>query len=123
MKLIIDRDKWIRGETEERSRLLRSSDGKMCCLGFYSKANGYSDDEIEGINSPCELDPSHRPPGMNWLFQSSTPGAFPSRDASTVCWDLMVSNDDSEITEDSREKCLSELFEKNGVEVEFVGGA
>jgi hypothetical protein len=35
MKLTVDRKTWLRGEGDRVSRLLRPSDGQMCCLGFW----------------------------------------------------------------------------------------
>lgn len=42
----IDRRKWLRGKGKEFSKLLRSN-GEMCCVGFYAKACGLSDNAIK----------------------------------------------------------------------------
>ena len=38
--LVIDRRRWLRGEGSVVSALYRSSDRKMCCLGFACLASG-----------------------------------------------------------------------------------
>lgn len=45
------RDKWLRGEGAQKSYLLRRSDGKMCCMGFYALACGYDVEDIVGVKS------------------------------------------------------------------------
>ena len=52
MNLTIQRSKWLRGEGSSVSVLLRSHDGKMCCLGFLALAIGIPQDKIVDIGSP-----------------------------------------------------------------------
>ena len=53
MKLIIDRDRWARGnfrgkiKSEEVICLRHSFNKSMCCLGFYALQCGYSEEEID----------------------------------------------------------------------------
>lgn len=42
----VERSKWLRGEGHQESALLRESDGKMCCMGFYALACGAKSEEI-----------------------------------------------------------------------------
>lgn len=44
MKVIIDRTKWYRGQGSIGSSLLRPTDQKMCCVGFFGKACNINDD-------------------------------------------------------------------------------
>lgn len=46
-KFTIDRKSWYRGNGPAVSKLLRE-DGKMCCVGFFAKACGFSDSDING---------------------------------------------------------------------------
>lgn len=107
MKLTIDRTKWLRGAGCEPSRLLRKEDGKMCCLGFYAKACGLTDDDIVGQPNPSGVNRA-LPDEMLWLFGQ--------QNNSDECLRLMEENDSSEVSESK----ISEIFAKNGVEVEFV---
>lgn len=46
MRFTVDESKWIHGEGSNRSCLLRESDGKMCCVGFFCLAGGASKNSI-----------------------------------------------------------------------------
>lgn len=100
MKLVIDRTKWLRGEGNSQSRLLRSGDGKMCCMGFYSLACGLKDDEIR--DSPWPDHSESRVP--DWIHGKG----------------LSRLNDSEDIPDALREQRISKIFAKHGVEVEFV---
>ena len=52
MKLIIDRAKWLRGEGADKSYLVRDSDQKMCCLGFYGCSLGIDPSAMNTERSP-----------------------------------------------------------------------
>lgn len=51
-KLVIDRQRWLRGETANKSYLLRLEDCKMCCLGFYCLMLGFTEEEIQNLTTP-----------------------------------------------------------------------
>jgi hypothetical protein len=51
---VIRRSRWKRGDDNGGSCLLTDS-GQMCCLGFYTKACGFSNDEIRNVKVPSEL--------------------------------------------------------------------
>lgn len=115
MKLIIDRTKWLRGEDSEDSYLLRISDNKMCCLGFYSLAKGCSIEDIRGCQEPPDVPKSleifpELCKGQNEYY--STP--------SKLARDMMNVNDNTEMTDAVRESKLAEHFKSIGVEVEFI---
>lgn len=116
MKLVIDRNRWLRGEASEsypsESYLLRSSDGKMCCLGFLALACGARPEDITNVRTPDQA-----------LQACSWPaGLIGSREFEDRCDDLMNSNDESSLRDDVRERIISERMAEIGVEVEFVGG-
>lgn len=110
-KLVIDRQKWLRGEGDSLSRLLRSSDGKMCCVGFFCLACGLTERDIRDKGWP-DVGDSAIP---KWLFHEFQDGtSSPSRH------DLAGNNDGPDIGETERERLIAADFAKNGVEVEFI---
>ena len=117
MKLVINREKWYRGAGSYESKLLRPSDGKMCCLGFYCMELGYKKEQISGAGTPASsfLDPIKRP---DWLVNNDGKGPL----VSGSCAQLITTNDDEYISEKEREAAITAEFGENGVEVEFVGG-
>lgn len=128
MKFTIDRARWLRGD--ENPYLLRASDGKMCCLGFFLRSCGLSDDELRDHSEPQhpfeEGRPDEIPNAAAFLVESEEADedewgepSFdygPTDDAS----DLMTANDDPEVTEAERERRVARLFAKHGHEVDFV---
>jgi hypothetical protein len=129
MKLTIQRSKWYRGQDSTESRLLRP-DGRMCCLGFYAKALGATDDQIESLHTPamCLSNPNILPNPFTWgnggewllFLPPNAPKTIRNHQNSKTCSALMNLNDDREINDETREKEVKEIFAKNGVEVEFV---
>lgn len=128
MKLVIDRKTWLRGEDAAESYLLRPKDKKMCCLGFYSLACGLTPDQIEGKSAPRGISREIQPDEFAWMFKDRTYRDY-TRDAG-----LAMNINDTPVgerldygvhaqvieSEEQREKMLTELFARNGVEVEFV---
>jgi hypothetical protein len=110
MKLIIDRNKWLRGEGDEDSYLLRSSDGKMCCLGFLAKECGHADCEISDVCAPPKI--RNRKSKMNDLVEGSLP--------SGLCSELMMENDDQGKSDSYREMFIKEKLSELDIEVEFI---
>lgn len=138
MDLVIDRSKWMRGE-EKPGKLLRKSDGKMCCLGFFSLACGLKPDEIIELGEPQEPfehapGRSHEdiPPAMAFLINVGEEepdwdedGEFaPTRrlQVSKSGETLMGLNDDTVIAESDREEQIAGVFAMHGVRVTFVDG-
>lgn len=115
MKLVIDRSRWLRGEGDDRSLLLRERDSKMCCLGFYSLALGFDEEDIREYASPDEVDGEVEYP--EWMYRDDGHCDMLSRDVV----DLMVVNDAKSIWDPDRERSITSIFARNGVEVEFVG--
>jgi len=117
-KFTVKRSDWLRGKGSDESGLLL--DGKMCCLGFYAKAQGFSDEELKEATSPGDLvcntlcDPKSRL--IDYRSQYGTMRHCDSVEGVV----LMTTNDDQYILDEVREKSLKEDFLKLGVEVEFV---
>lgn len=109
-EFVIDRTVWLRGEGARDSRLLRPSDGKMCCLGIYLKACELKDEAISNLTVPASV--GGQVP--QWLlFQ-------PSFEHTHVV-DLMIDNDTPNLSEVEREASIVSGFEKNGIKVTFKG--
>lgn len=115
MKFTIDRKKWLR-EASETSYLLSPRNGKMCCLGFYAKACGYSDEEIEGFANPDEVLDINK--FGQWLFKKNI---FCRFGLSLDARNLIQINDERYTKDFYKEKMIIEIFANNGIEVEFVG--
>ena len=49
--VVIQRSKWLHGETAKDSYLIRTGDGKMCCVGFMCIARGIDRRQLEDINT------------------------------------------------------------------------
>lgn len=126
MKLTIDRSKWLRGEGSDESYLLRESDGKMCCVGFFAIACGVSPDEIRGKKG---IDMNHHKILDDCVSFSCLPNppakmgrnkyrAVPVQ----VLIDLYNFNDFKDVPEGQREMNIQDSFKTIGVEVTFVDG-
>ena len=117
MKFIIDRNTWLRGEGEDQSKLLRESDGKMCCLGFYSLACGLSKEQINNQVTPIDLYDSGNkiPEGLDWLAPDNntlTKQALKLMKINDLpaCW----------ISVEDREAKIIAEFASQGIQVEFI---
>jgi hypothetical protein len=117
-KLIIDRDKWLRGEGAEHSYLIRPTDCKQCCLGFDLLRRGFTVTELTGNKMPTDVASSEdqadrlqglveRCCGCHW-------------DSSELANQLMLVNDSRERDQQEREQEIARLFAEIGVDVEFV---
>jgi hypothetical protein len=116
MKLTIKRSEWLRGEGEDNSRLLRSHDGKKCCLGFLATSLSCTDDQIEDQWSPACV------PTLPWPEGFTAKSKYADNDVATnaACQDLMTLNDDQHLSERDREFAIADEFKRFGIEVEFV---
>jgi hypothetical protein len=105
-KLIIDRQRWLRGDLHNSS-LLRSSDDKMCCIGFFAKQIlKMSDNDIRDTGTlqsgQCDWE-TH--PDMAALYDINDVTPETSLDA---------------FPDEAREIAIAAIFAKHGVKVEFV---
>jgi hypothetical protein len=118
MELVIDRQRWLRGEGAKHSRLLREQDRRMCCLGFLSIACGLSEDSIEGTSTVEELADNglELPSVLEQLVDEQGERRMSTRLAGR----LMAENDDPRKDEAYRERTIAELMERIGVEVTFI---
>jgi hypothetical protein len=113
--LIINRAKWRTGgdsriQTGEGSTKLLNNDGFMCCLGFRCHQMGIPKKDLLGYLSPAGL-------SENWVIPDLVDSAGDT-DFTTTAVDI---NDDECITQEEREKEITEHFATIGVTVEFKG--
>ena len=64
--LTIDRAVWYRGQGPEESKLLRSEDGRRCCIGLYLQACGVPDNALRGKPVAVQLFNIALPPEADW---------------------------------------------------------
>lgn len=107
MDLIIVRSRWLRGD-KNNSFLLRSSDKKMCCMGFLAKELGASDEEIlnKQLLSHCTEHPTF------WDWERGI-GYQPLSD-------VYGTNDAPDLQDTEREAILTEKFRAFGINITFV---
>jgi hypothetical protein len=114
-KLTIRRSQWLRGEGSHRSCLLRSTDSKMCCLGFYALAVGCTSEDIADVKIPSLLEVKQiRLEGL------TERGIGDTLDNSSLCWDLVATNDNESLGDSERERKLTALFQTLGTQVQFI---
>lgn len=130
---IIDRKTWLRGEGLSFSFMLRYSDRKRCCLGFYCQSLGVSDDDMLGVGQPNLLPPLIQEKlGFydSWFFEpQSHVFSWPPMSSKEI-QDLIrindklvgdqVTQDNTLMTEKYREKRIKEIFAEHGVTVKFI---
>ncbi len=117
MKFTIDRSKWIRGEGWHNTCLYRPKDDKLCCLGFFSLACGLTKEDIANKKAPRDIeDKLHLYP--DWALEVDL------YDQGTFLNYIIDVNDELSkyISEEDREKELTNLFSNLGIEVEFIDG-
>jgi len=114
-KLTIKRSEWLRGIGAPRSYLVRTSDNKMCCLGFLGCQVGLSSEEMANHRSPADLPTAAWPDGFVEPYSAGE-----SQYVNLGCRPLMEINDNRILSEEERESQLTQEFKKFGIEVEFV---
>lgn len=102
----IKRSEWLRGEGRARSRLLRGSDAKKCCVGIYLSACGIPDSHLLDIRAAEDV----RLPTPLWLHREW----LHQEDA----FRLYEINDD-QIEEQDRELEIASIFAAHGITVTF----
>ncbi len=108
MEFTVNRSSWLRGEAN--SFLLRPSDNKMCCLGFLAKKYGYSDEEIFNKDTFKSLSNIDKLPEEFF---------YGSGNLSFIIQKLMFENDKIDISDEDREKKLTEFFKLINIDVKF----
>lgn len=107
----IDRSKWVRGGENGASRLLNYA-YFMCCMGFYARACGVPTTDLLGRSYPDEVE------------CGCVPGIVTKKGGKSmkaIGWDLAAYNDNSALSEASRELKVRACFKRIGVTVKFTG--
>ena len=115
-QIIIDRNTWIRGEGSGLSYLLRKMDNHRCCLGFLSQQCGIPDKQLLGSPSVesalCKEFGVVLPDELAFLMDRGN--------NSSLAYKLMKLNDNHDISNEDRERQLTEEFAKQGFELVFT---
>ena len=116
-KLIINVNTWLHREGAGVSSLLRTKDGKRCCLGIYLQDNcGISPSHLRGVSSPdlTRVPLDTLPP---WLLERREEDqAFNS----PLVEKLMSVNDERESLEEATRAEIKQLFAQANIDVEYV---
>ena len=110
MIIRIDRLKWLRSDSD--SMLLRSRDGKMCCLGQVGEACGIPLSELRETGDPLGVSESFRYLFPKFLFSKKK----------DIQGHLMSVNDDTNLTQEpEKERIIEEtFFREAGIIIEFI---
>lgn len=109
LKFTVWRERWLRGERSAQSFLLRSSDGRMCCLGFACLAAGYKESDIRDISAPRMIDHDQHTVAADLLLKPRIA-------------DAMEINDCLSIDDMERERRLTTVLASLGIEITFADG-
>lgn len=118
MKFEVSRARWLRGEGMGKSRLLRESDKKMCCLGFRALATGFTKKEILSQALPRSLFDGTKVSDAWKPFFIEGGGCWGGE--SDICVKIVWTNDDPALSDDVREEYLKRDFAEAGDEIVFV---
>ena len=115
MKLTIDRQEWLHGEGSSTSCLLRTSDGKRCCVGIYARALGVKDELLRDVAWPRQNITNHWDAAeAPWLLPWNGVGGCNEFERQR----LAVLNDAPKIA--NREADIKEIFARHDVDVTFI---
>ena len=111
----IERSKWLRGEDEDESYLLRPRDGKMCCLGQVGQQCGLTDDQLANKKALPSVQTNVSIDGLTRESKWGD-GLF----STDVAAEMMIVNDVVGTSDEDRESRLSELAQQAGFSLKFV---
>lgn len=114
LELVIDRRKWLRGGKS----VLRTGDGKMCCLGFACIQSGLSEKDIENLTTPSKITCSFEDTFNLITDYDNNSNNIPID--SEFADQAMFINDDDSIFDTEREEELVNLFSKNNIDLKFI---
>jgi hypothetical protein len=112
MKVIVDRQTWLRGEGSEESWLRRKADGKQCCLGFAGHELGCSIETLAQMKTLSEIPWPKRTHELQQLLDR--PGTF------AALGRAMALNDVIGLQDYVREWAIQQALTPIGLEVEFI---
>lgn len=116
-KFTITRSKWARGNINKPSEMLNRT-GHMCCLGQIASQCGVPDYQLLHTADPTDL-AGTRSEHEELFVELGLVHPTRNNRATDFCIKAVHDNDDKDITEETREVRLTELFSQNGIELEF----
>ncbi len=111
LNVVVKRSEWLRGENRSNSYLLRSDDGKMCCLGFVARTLGATAQDIMDRRTPMTVD------SIEWPDPQYNQRIIEQFSATVQMMDI---NDAQTMDETEREQRLSALAEAIGIHFTFT---
>jgi hypothetical protein len=109
----VDRKIWLRGNQSDIV-LLRASDGKRCCVGFFAEqVLGIPDSKLLEETTLSGVCDNYASPRAAVLL-SALELAFENGD-------IYITNDKPSLTPAQRESKLTQLFKRLGYHIKFVG--
>lgn len=131
-KFTIDRSEWLNGRTlkanspdhynEESFSCLLAKSGAKCCLGFYSLALGYSEEEILEMPTPVGIYyAKNSSKYLGWEVKSNLHPYGEDYFPTPLTRRLIEVNDNKLLSDQKREELIAALFLQQGITVEFVG--
>jgi hypothetical protein len=115
LKVIVDRERWLRGEGSNASALYRE-DGKMCCMGFAAIAAGYKKSDLLGLKSIHSLEIATR----QRVIVAPENCSITEDENNLKYHPLYVQNDAGLTTDAEKEETLIRMGKKVGIEFSFV---
>lgn len=129
-QLILRDSEWLRGELswedgENESKLYRTEDRRMCCLGLDALACGVPREILEDQATPLQVGreikeecplPDALAYVARWVYSSFGEYEIHSQDAT----DLMTINDDRDFSDEERIEEMRPIFAKHGIELVFL---
>lgn len=88
----------------------------MCCLGVYGRACGISVKRLKNLSMPSQV--SGRLPKSFRVFLEESHSSYIDNDLAA---ELAAYNDNSDTTDETKEREIIEGFGKLGIKVKFVG--
>lgn len=116
MRVVVNRQTWIRGEWD--SFLLRSTDGKQCCLGFYLEQAGVPRACLLDMTTPYSVVEDHKVDVPETLINKHEISAFTR--STLFSNHAMRVNDQQGCAEGDRELKLQALFRDAGLTLIFT---
>lgn len=124
-QLTIDENKWTTGS------LYR--DGAYCALGYACKRYGFSDEEMDGLGLPEELEQRGHGDIPEWMLKAVPTALLKSsllgideaeylseEDLQNV---IPMVNDSPQLSKDEKKSRLKKLFKLAGIDLHFKNGA
>ncbi len=111
----IPRRRWLRGGRGNDSSLYDPKTRKMCCLGIYLRACGFSVADVKDRSMPGDVEATgKRVPSWMVIRRANN---FIRTSPSNM--KLAVANDNEGLSERKRERKIRELFANQGIKVTF----